>query len=231
MPQLCAHWPWLFRFRWPGGQALVSEPKSPLVVCRHQDSTAAWANTMVWLMPHLQATQRRISLVLPVKLPLTRGTILWSAAGASFARKSAGRCAPVRWLYGLLTPLLSCGDGWARTHAAHCAEEGSVAPGGRVPKNAGAAAGSFRGCPAPCRSDELVRWTTPGRFAPPVKCAAATRPADSTARAAASRTASERDQAELTFFAGLITRTSTLAPEAGQSESDAVITSSAARAR
>src|SRR6185437_5230686 len=223
MPQLCAHLPWPFRFRWPGGQALVSEPKSPWVVCRHQDSTAAWANTMVWLMPHLQATQRRISLVLPVKLPLTRGTIFRSAAGASFARKSASRCAPVRWLYGLLTPLLSCGDGWARTHAAHCAEEGSVAPGGRVPKNAGAAVAA--GC---CRNAELVRWTAPVRFGPPVKCAAATRPADSTARTAASRTASERDQAELTVFAGLITRTSTLAPEAGQSESDAVITSSAA---
>src|SRR5689334_17247509 len=224
MPQLCAHWPWLLRFRWPGGQALVSEPKSPLVVCRHQDSTAAWANTMVWLMPHLQATQRRISLVLPVKLPLTRGTIFWSAAGASFARKSAGRCAPVRWLYGLLTPLLSCGDGWALTQAAHCAEDGSFAPGGRVPKNAGAAA------VAGCCSDEVVRWTAADRGAPPAKCAAATRPAASTARAAASRTASERDQAELPFFSGLITRTSTLAPEPGQSDSDAVITSSAARA-
>ena len=56
---------------WPGGQPLVCQ--SPSVVCRHQLSTAAWANTMSWLMPHLQAAQRRISAVVPVKSPLIAG--------------------------------------------------------------------------------------------------------------------------------------------------------------
>src|SRR6266536_1849952 len=137
MPWLCGHWPWALRCRWPGGQALRSVPQSPLVVCRHQLSTAACANTMLWLMPHLQAAQRRISLVVPVKRPLIRGTIRRSAAGLSPCRKLLATCWPVRRLKGLLTPLFS-GFGLARTHRAHSAPEGSLADGGSVRKWTGA---------------------------------------------------------------------------------------------
>jgi len=42
-------------------------------------------------------------------------------------------------------PLLSRGVGLARTHRAHCAPEGSLAPGGRVPKKAGAAVAAALG--------------------------------------------------------------------------------------
>jgi hypothetical protein len=98
MPQLCGHSPGLPSTPgpWPGGQPLLSQ--SPSVVCRHQLSTAAWANTMSWSMPHLQAAQRRISPVVPVKPPLILGVMSWSACGASPARNPGPTGWPLAWL-------------------------------------------------------------------------------------------------------------------------------------
>src|ERR1700689_2699347 len=136
MPQLCGHFPAMPSTPGPcpGGQPLVSQ--SPLVVCRHQLSTAAWANTMFWLMPHLQAAHRRICAVVPVKSPLTRGAICLFACQVSPLKKSLPTCWPVAWLYLRLTPLFSL-IGRDRTHLAHCAPDGSLAPGLSVLKNAG----------------------------------------------------------------------------------------------
>src|SRR5580693_1106891 len=147
MPQLCGHSPGVPSTPgpWPGGHPLVSQ--SPLVVCRHQLSTAAWAKTMFWLMPHLQAAQRSISAVVPVKSPLTLGTSFLSACGLSPARKLAARRAPVLRLKGLFTPLSSL-IGRARTQRAHWAPDGSLAPGGRVRKNVDAAAARVGGAEA-----------------------------------------------------------------------------------
>src|ERR1017187_1463630 len=131
MPQLCGHspgWP-STPGPWPGGQPLLSQ--SPFVVCRHQLSTAACANTMFWSMPHLQAAHRRISAVVPVKLPLILGAIHLLAWGWSPEKNPLPTEWPVAWLKRPFTPLFS-GIGLARTHAAHWVPVGSFAPGGRV---------------------------------------------------------------------------------------------------
>src|SRR5215467_9541392 len=137
MPQLCGHRPERPSTPGPcpGGQPLDSQ--SPLVVCRHQLSTAAWAKTMFWSMPHLQAAQRKISWVVPVKLPLIRGPIHLPACGTSPEKKLLPTDCPVVWLKRLFTPLFS-GNGRARTHFAHWPPVGSLVPGGRVWKYAGA---------------------------------------------------------------------------------------------
>ena len=68
-----------------------------------------------------------------------RGASSASACGVSPAgKKVLPTCWPVVWLKGWFAPLFS-GDGRARTHRAHWAPEGSAAPGGSVPKKAGAA--------------------------------------------------------------------------------------------
>src|ERR1700722_6797483 len=128
MPQLCGHSPGVPSTPgpWPGGQPLVDQ--SPIVVCRHQLSIAACANTMFWLMPHLQAAQRRISAVVPVKSPFTRGPMSLLACGVSPVKKCLPMCWPVVWLYLRLTPLFSF-SGRDSTHLAHCAPDGSLPPG------------------------------------------------------------------------------------------------------
>jgi hypothetical protein len=50
---------------------------------------------MSWSMPHLQAAQRRISRVVPVKLPLILGAMSWSACGASPARNRGPTGSPL----------------------------------------------------------------------------------------------------------------------------------------
>src|SRR6266568_683243 len=107
MPQLCGHRPARPSTPgpWPGGQPLDSQ--SPLVVCRHQLSTAPCANTMFWSTPHLHAAHRRISWVVPVKLPLILGAIHPSACGRSPAKKVAPTDCPVVWLNLPFTPLFS----------------------------------------------------------------------------------------------------------------------------
>src|SRR5579859_1832155 len=136
MPQLCGHWPGVPSTPgpWPGGQPDVLQ--SPLVVCRHQLSTAAWANTMFWLMPHLQAAHRRISAVVPVNFPFTRGAISLLACQVSPLKKFLPTCWPVVRLYLRLTPLFSF-SGRDRTQAAHRAADGSFLPGLTVLKKAG----------------------------------------------------------------------------------------------
>src|SRR6266536_339505 len=120
-----------------------------MAVCRHQLSLAACASTMSSSAPHLQAVQRRISRVVPVKPPSTRAPICVLARGSSAAGKKStpSRC-PVTRLYAAFIRLLS-GSGWARTHAAHCAPVGSAEPGGRVAKRAGAPAPEDAGVVAP----------------------------------------------------------------------------------
>jgi len=98
---------------------------------RHQLSTAAWANAMFWSMPHLQAAQRRICFVVPLKLPLIRGAIQRLAWGLSPAKKCFPAWCPVAALNRLFTPLFSAA-GLASTQLAHCAAEGSFVPGLRV---------------------------------------------------------------------------------------------------
>jgi hypothetical protein len=84
----------------------------------------------------LHAAHRRISLVVPVKSPLIRGAICSFAVAVSPEKKCWLTLWPVRWLNALLTPLFSA-IGRARTHAAHCALLGSLAPGGRVEEGRG----------------------------------------------------------------------------------------------
>src|SRR5580692_3414847 len=91
---------------------------------------------MFWLMPHLQAAQRRISAVVPVKFPLTRGAISLLACGVSPLKKCLPTCWPLVLLYLRLTPLFSL-SGRERTHLAHWAPDGSRAPGLSVLKNTG----------------------------------------------------------------------------------------------
>src|SRR5438128_316330 len=84
---------------------------------------AACALTMSSSMPHLQAAQRRICSVVPVKFPSTR---------LSGALAPATVC-PTVWLAVALTALFS-GIATLRTAVAHCASDGSLAPGGSNPK-------------------------------------------------------------------------------------------------
>src|SRR5215472_18646685 len=136
MPQLCGHWPGMPSTPrpCPGGQPDVLQ--SPFVVCRHQLSTAACAKTMSWLMPYLQAAQRRISAVVPVKRPFTLGAISLLACQVSPLKKWRPMCWPVLRLYLRLTPLSSL-IGRDRTHLAHCPPDGSLWPGLTVLKKAG----------------------------------------------------------------------------------------------
>src|SRR5262244_2652086 len=95
---------------------------------------------MFWLIPHLHAAHRRISLVVPVKLPSMRGASSRLALGLSPGEKKLlPTCWPVVRLKTRFTPLFSR-VGLARTHRAHRASDGSLAPGGRVGKKPGAAA-------------------------------------------------------------------------------------------
>jgi hypothetical protein len=128
----------------PGGQALPSVPQPPSRSCRHQLATAAWANTTSWLMPHLQAAQRRISSVVPVKSPLMRGAIRRLADGVSAAKKCAATCWPMVWLARQLPGRISR-SGLSLTQRAHSAPVGSTAPGGRVRKWIGAVPGGGLG--------------------------------------------------------------------------------------
>src|SRR6266700_5050321 len=84
-------------------------------------------------MPHLQAAQRRIWRVVPVKAPSTRGETWLAARASSPVKKSAARPWPVLWLNGPLTRLFS-GNGCARTQPAHCPLDGSDEPGATVAK-------------------------------------------------------------------------------------------------
>src|ERR1700722_16645494 len=117
---------------WPGGQACASVPQSPRVSCCHQLATAACANTTLWLMPHLQAAQRRMSAVVPVKSPLIRGASIASACSVSPDGK---KWVPTRWptvrLYGWLAALFS-GHLLSLTQRVHSAPVGSASSGGRV---------------------------------------------------------------------------------------------------
>jgi hypothetical protein len=79
----------------------------------------------------LQAAQRKISAVVPVKLPLIRGAIHLFAWDLSPEKKLLLTWCPVARLYRRLTPLFSF-IGLARTHLAHCAPVGSFVPGGTV---------------------------------------------------------------------------------------------------
>src|SRR5207237_9720236 len=126
----------------PAGQVVASDVQSPSKVWSHQVSAAACAATMFSSMPHLQAAQRRISWVVPVNWPFTRGAMSWSARGSSPpGKKLPPRPAPLAWLAPRFIPLFSA-IRLARTHAAHSAPEGSPAPGGRVPKCAGTGGGA-----------------------------------------------------------------------------------------
>src|SRR5438552_2202418 len=89
-------------------------------------------------MPHLQAAQRRTWRVVPVNCPSMRGATSRPARASSPLKMVADTCAPVRWLYDRFAPLFSA-DGLLRTHVVHWASDGSAAPGGWVPKRAGAA--------------------------------------------------------------------------------------------
>src|SRR5215467_11374911 len=91
---------------------------------------------MFWLMPHLQAAQRKISAVVPVKRPFTLGAISLLACQVSPLKKWRPMCWPVLRLYLRLTPLFSF-IGRDRTHLAHWAPDGSFLPGLIVVKNAG----------------------------------------------------------------------------------------------
>src|SRR5271165_2062794 len=91
---------------------------------------------MFWLMPHLHAAQRRISAVVPVKSPLTRRPMYLFAFGSP-VKKCGLIFWPVTRLNGRFTPLFSR-SGLVRTHVAHRAPDGSLAPGGKVRKKAGA---------------------------------------------------------------------------------------------
>src|SRR5262245_2158498 len=116
----------------PAGHPVVSVPKSPSVVCRHQLSIAACAFTRSSSIPHLHAAQRRICSVVPVNCPSTRDA-------RPPGNIDAGTRCPVVWLERWLTRLFSA-IGRERTQAAHRLPEGKYARGGKVPKCAGTAA-------------------------------------------------------------------------------------------
>jgi len=103
---------------------------------------AACANTIFSSIPHLQAVHRRISAVVPVKFPSIRGAIFFPAPAESPLKRSAVTWWPVVWFGFWFDPLFSA-IGRARTQAAHCASLGSVDPGGRVVKRAGATDGAM----------------------------------------------------------------------------------------
>jgi len=87
---------------------------------------------MFWSIPHLQAAQRKISSVVPVKSPSIRDASVLTF-GLSPATKNEGLTfRPVILLKGSFAGRFS-GLGDARTKRAHCAPDGSLAPGGRVP--------------------------------------------------------------------------------------------------
>src|SRR5262245_32812457 len=91
-------------------------------------------------MPHLQAVQRRMVCVVPVKAPVMRGAILLAAEALSPENMDPS----TRWPFVAFAFALACLfslNGWARTQVAHCASVGSFAPGGSVLKWAGAAGG------------------------------------------------------------------------------------------
>src|SRR5438067_7418181 len=145
MPKLSGHWPGLPSTPGPrpGAHRVASPVQSPSVSCRHQLSIAACASTRSSSTPHLQAAQRRISRVVPVNCPSTRAAMRVPARGSSPVKKPVPTGWPVAWLARRFPPLFS-GYGWTRTQAAHCAPDGSVAPGARVAKRAGAAAAAGR---------------------------------------------------------------------------------------
>src|SRR6266508_3228369 len=141
MPKLSGHWPGLpsAPSPRPGAQREASVVQSPRFPCCHQLSMAACASTRSSSTPHLQAAQRRISRVVPVNCPSTRGATLEFALGSSPVKNEV----PMEWpvvAFARLLALLFSGKCFARTHNAHCAPEGSAAPGGRVVKRTGAPA-------------------------------------------------------------------------------------------
>src|SRR5262245_27642050 len=140
MPKLSGHCPArpFTPSPWPGAQRPASVDQSPSVPCCHQLSMAACASTRSSSIPHLQAAQRRIWRVVPVNCPSTRGPMTELARASSPLMKPAPMWCPVTWFAARFAPLLS-GYGFWRTHAAHCAPDGSAAPGGLVVKRAGAA--------------------------------------------------------------------------------------------
>ena len=80
------------------------------------------AKTTCWLMPHLQAAQRRISSVVPVKSPLIRGASRWPAEGCRRRRNARPRCRPVVWLSAPVTGSCSRAPGaFAYPAGAFCA--------------------------------------------------------------------------------------------------------------
>src|SRR5439155_965133 len=141
MPKLSGHWPGLPSAPGPrpGAHRVASPVQSPSVSCRHQLSMAACASTRSSSTPHLQAAQRRISRVVPVNWPSTRGPTAVLARASSPTKKVEPTWWPVMRFAALLAPLFS-GSGFARTHVAHWDPEGSAAPGATVPNRAGAAA-------------------------------------------------------------------------------------------
>src|SRR5436305_1353091 len=134
---------------WSGAHSAGSDVQSPIIACRHDDSSCACARTSFSSTPHLQAAHCRICGVVPVYRPSTLDAMSAAARGSLLtgSNTSAGSTRlPVVALY---TALAGTGSGTSATRAAQASPVGRAEPGGSVPNVGGGLGGSGAGADGP----------------------------------------------------------------------------------